>query len=97
MLCYIDESPVMSASRPKDNLIISETEVTLGEKIGQGTFGEVYRGEWQGTEVAVKVIKLPRNDLLQQCKREIDILRYRRLHNVLLNQMQLHELCVHIL
>ena len=75
MLCLtIDESPVMGASRPKNNFMISDEEITLGEKIGQGTFGEVYRGEWQGTEVAVKVIKLPRNDLLQECKREIDIL-----------------------
>ena len=71
----IDESPVTSASRPRDSLVISEKEITLGEKIGQGTFGEVYKGEWQGTEVAVKVIRLPENDLLEQCKREIDILR----------------------
>ncbi|KAL5079489.1 hypothetical protein RYX36_007910 [Vicia faba] len=29
-------------------------EITLGERIGLGSYGEVYRGEWRGTEVAVK-------------------------------------------
>jgi hypothetical protein len=29
-------------------------EITLGERIGIGSYGEVYRGEWRGTEVAVK-------------------------------------------
>ncbi|GJN00225.1 hypothetical protein PR202_ga17640 [Eleusine coracana subsp. coracana] len=29
-------------------------EITLGERVGLGSFGEVYRGEWHGTEVAVK-------------------------------------------
>ncbi|KAL9334894.1 hypothetical protein Peur_072075 [Populus x canadensis] len=29
-------------------------EMTLGERIGLGSYGEVYRGDWHGTEVAVK-------------------------------------------
>ncbi|XP_073220457.1 probable serine/threonine-protein kinase SIS8 isoform X2 [Cicer arietinum] len=29
-------------------------EITLGERIGLGSYGEVYHGEWRGTEVAVK-------------------------------------------
>ncbi|RLN11290.1 serine/threonine-protein kinase EDR1-like [Panicum miliaceum] len=29
-------------------------DLTLGERVGLGSFGEVYRGEWHGTEVAVK-------------------------------------------
>ncbi|KAJ6375875.1 hypothetical protein OIU77_000777 [Salix suchowensis] len=29
-------------------------EITLGERIGLGSYGEVYRGDWHGTEVAVK-------------------------------------------
>ncbi|XP_062228548.1 probable serine/threonine-protein kinase SIS8 isoform X3 [Phragmites australis] len=29
-------------------------EITLGDRVGLGSFGEVYRGEWHGTEVAVK-------------------------------------------
>jgi hypothetical protein len=29
-------------------------EITVGERIGLGSYGEVYRGDWHGTEVAVK-------------------------------------------
>ncbi|KAK9115328.1 hypothetical protein Syun_022125 [Stephania yunnanensis] len=29
-------------------------EITLGERIGLGSYGEVYRGDWHGTEVAIK-------------------------------------------
>ncbi|KAJ9141537.1 hypothetical protein P3X46_032062 [Hevea brasiliensis] len=29
-------------------------EITLGERIGLGSYGEVYHGDWHGTEVAVK-------------------------------------------
>ncbi|KAL0464161.1 UNVERIFIED_CONTAM: putative serine/threonine-protein kinase SIS8 [Sesamum latifolium] len=29
-------------------------DITLGERIGLGSYGEVYRGDWHGTEVAVK-------------------------------------------
>ncbi|KAK6787573.1 hypothetical protein RDI58_016098 [Solanum bulbocastanum] len=29
-------------------------DIALGERIGLGSYGEVYRGEWHGTEVAVK-------------------------------------------
>ncbi|KEH26929.1 putative protein kinase TKL-CTR1-DRK-2 family [Medicago truncatula] len=29
-------------------------EITLGERIGLGSYGEVFHGEWRGTEVAVK-------------------------------------------
>ncbi|KAG9160021.1 hypothetical protein Leryth_005762 [Lithospermum erythrorhizon] len=29
-------------------------DIVLGERIGLGSYGEVYRGDWHGTEVAVK-------------------------------------------
>ncbi|GIL44373.1 hypothetical protein Vafri_1861, partial [Volvox africanus] len=37
------------------------TDLILGEMIGEGTFGKVYRGLWRGTEVAIKTIILPTN------------------------------------
>lgn len=33
---------------------ITWEEITIGERIGLGSYGEVYLGEWHGTEVAVK-------------------------------------------
>ncbi|GAB2270280.1 hypothetical protein Dimus_005184 [Dionaea muscipula] len=36
-------------------------EITLGERIGLGSHGEVYHGDWHGTEVAVKRFGRPRH------------------------------------
>ncbi|GFR42839.1 hypothetical protein Agub_g3797 [Astrephomene gubernaculifera] len=36
-------------------------QITILEKLGEGTFGKVYRGLWRGTEVAIKTIVLPAN------------------------------------
>jgi hypothetical protein len=33
---------------------IDPAEITLGQRIGIGSYGEVYKGMWRGTEVAVK-------------------------------------------
>jgi hypothetical protein len=33
---------------------IDPVEITLGQRIGIGSYGEVYKGMWRGTEVAVK-------------------------------------------
>ncbi|KAH7426548.1 hypothetical protein KP509_10G005600 [Ceratopteris richardii] len=33
---------------------ISWEDLNIGERIGLGSYGEVYRGDWHGTEVAVK-------------------------------------------
>lgn len=33
------------------------TEIQVEQKIGGGTFGTVFKGEWRGTEIAIKVIK----------------------------------------
>ncbi|KAG2433495.1 hypothetical protein HYH02_012613 [Chlamydomonas schloesseri] len=36
------------------DLEIDPKELTLGQRIGIGSYGEVYKGSWRGTEVAVK-------------------------------------------
>ncbi|XP_022766314.1 probable serine/threonine-protein kinase SIS8 isoform X3 [Durio zibethinus] len=61
-------------------------EISLGERIGLGSYGEVYRGEWHGTEVAVK--KFLDQDIsgesLEEFKSEVLIMKKLRHPNVVL-------------
>ncbi|KAL5552120.1 hypothetical protein UlMin_002296 [Ulmus minor] len=61
-------------------------DLHLGEEIGQGFYAIVYRGLWNGSEVAVKVFL--RNEYsegaLQDYKKEINIMKRLRHPNVLL-------------
>ncbi|CAI9784860.1 unnamed protein product [Fraxinus pennsylvanica] len=61
-------------------------DLQIGERIGIGSYGEVYRAEWNGTEVAVK--KLMKQDItgnaLAQFKCEVDIMLRLRHPNVVL-------------
>ncbi|KAL9243452.1 hypothetical protein vseg_017337 [Gypsophila vaccaria] len=65
---------------------ISWDEITLGERIGLGSYGEVYRGEWHGTEVAVK--RFLDQDIyeesLEEFKSEVRIMKRLRHPNVVL-------------
>ncbi|KAL0425330.1 UNVERIFIED_CONTAM: putative serine/threonine-protein kinase SIS8 [Sesamum radiatum] len=61
-------------------------DITLGERIGLGSYGEVYRGDWHGTEVAVK--KFLDQDItgesLEEFKSEVRIMKRVRHPNVVL-------------
>ncbi|KAG8076154.1 hypothetical protein GUJ93_ZPchr0006g44734 [Zizania palustris] len=61
-------------------------EITLGERVGLGSFGEVYRGDWHGTEVAVKkfVQQDISSDYLEEFRSEIQIMKRLRHPNVVL-------------
>ena len=58
--------------------MVDASEIELQSKIGTGSFGEVFRGSWRGTEVAIKVIPLQKStvkdSIFSQCKKEMDIL-----------------------
>ncbi|CAN8235019.1 unnamed protein product [Cochlearia groenlandica] len=61
-------------------------EITLGERIGLGSYGEVYRGDWHGTEVAAK--KFLDQDItgeaLEEFRSEVRIMKKLRHPNIVL-------------
>ncbi|GLT45494.1 hypothetical protein SLA2020_193230 [Shorea laevis] len=61
-------------------------EITLGERIGLGSYGEVYRGEWHGTEVAVKrfLDQHISGESLEEFRSEVQIMKKLRHPNVVL-------------
>lgn len=61
-------------------------EISLGERIGLGSYGEVYRGDWHGTEVAVKrfLDQDISGDMLEEFKSEVRIMKKVRHPNVVL-------------
>ena len=48
------QMPVTSQDEAEDEWEIAPEELLLGPRIGVGSFGEVYRGSWRHTDVAVK-------------------------------------------
>ena len=68
------------------DLSIAPETIQLGERIGIGSYGEVHRGLWRGTEVAVK--RFLDQDLSAQLMREftseVDLMRRLRHPNVIL-------------
>ncbi|XP_077236064.1 putative serine/threonine-protein kinase SIS8 [Tasmannia lanceolata] len=61
-------------------------EITRGERIGMGSYGEVYRGDWHGTEVAVKKFldQGISGDALEEFRKEVWIMKRLRHPNVVL-------------
>ena len=69
----------------KDN--IDFREIQLAERVGRGNFGEVFKGYWRGTVVAVKKMKIPfdsdESEFLASFEHEAEIMRSLRHPNVL--------------
>ncbi|XP_068658358.1 probable serine/threonine-protein kinase SIS8 [Aristolochia californica] len=61
-------------------------DIILGDRIGLGSYGEVYRGEWHGTEVAVKrfLDQDISGDALAEFRSEVRIMKRLRHPNVVL-------------
>ncbi|KAH3767007.1 serine/threonine protein kinase [Pelomyxa schiedti] len=64
---------------------VDPKELTLSKQIGVGSFGTVYKGEWRGTDVAVKQIQTQTvRHKLDEFEREVEILRLLRHPQVVL-------------
>ncbi|KAK6176333.1 hypothetical protein SNE40_014636 [Patella caerulea] len=68
-----------------DDWEISNEEIDLGERIGSGSFGTVFKGHWHGP-VAVKILNVidPTPAQMQAFKNEVAVLRKTRHVNILL-------------
>ena len=54
----ICQRPRPTIGLSNDKWEISRDNIELGEKVGHGNFGEVFKGKWRGqVEVAVKTLK----------------------------------------
>ncbi|CAN4084214.1 unnamed protein product [Withania somnifera] len=71
---------------PFDEWNIDISEITIGARVGIGFFGEVFRGIWNGTEVAVKVFLEQEltEENIEDFANEISILSRIRHPNVIL-------------
>eukprot|EP00271_Cylindrocystis_brebissonii_P000893 TRINITY_DN11071_c0_g3_i1.p1 TRINITY_DN11071_c0_g3~~TRINITY_DN11071_c0_g3_i1.p1 ORF type:complete len:961 (-),score=224.53 TRINITY_DN11071_c0_g3_i1:406-3288(-) len=67
-------------------LEIEWEDIDLGERIGQGSYGKVFRADWQGSDVAVKVFLEQdiKGEALTEFKAEIEMMRRLRHPNVVL-------------
>uniref|UniRef100_A0A8C2VIW4 non-specific serine/threonine protein kinase n=1 Tax=Chinchilla lanigera TaxID=34839 RepID=A0A8C2VIW4_CHILA len=68
-----------------DDWEIPDGQITVGQRIGAGSFGTVYKGKWHG-DVAVKMLNVtaPTPQQLQAFKNEVGVLRKTRHVNILL-------------
>ena len=54
-----------------DPFLVSASAITLGRKLGEGGYGTVYLSQYNGTQVAVKKLKLDKkadNDHMSEIK-----------------------------
>ncbi|KAF0911546.1 hypothetical protein E2562_011176 [Oryza meyeriana var. granulata] len=79
-------STVSDLSLAVDDLIIPWNELVLKEKIGAGSFGTVHRADWNGSDVAVKILMEQdfHPDRFREFMREVAIMKSLRHPNIVL-------------
>lgn len=83
-----DEDDSFESKRLLNDSFIKQIDIRdiqIGERIGKGTFGEVYKGVWNGTECGVKYLTAPavNEQFLADFYKEVNIMRSLRHPNVL--------------
>jgi hypothetical protein len=58
-----------------EGLVIEFENLIIGNKIGVGSWGVVCKGDYLGTEVAIKMITIPDDGLTKKTLTEVLILR----------------------
>ncbi|CAD6342472.1 unnamed protein product [Miscanthus lutarioriparius] len=78
--------PFSDMSLEIEDLIIPWSELVLKEKIGAGSFGTVHRADWNGSDVAVKILMEQdfHPERLKEFLREVAIMRSLRHPNIVL-------------
>jgi serine/threonine protein kinase len=63
---------------PGRELQVDISEISIREKIGRGSFGDIYVGEWRGVEVAVKKIAYAHmsEKFIQELWREAHLMKF---------------------
>ena len=58
-----------------DKFVVPRHDIAMGDNIGTGTFGVVYKANWAGKVVAVKVVAIPDDSIKEATLREVCIHR----------------------
>jgi predicted Ser/Thr protein kinase len=61
---------------PESSIAIPSNQLTFAERIGGGGFGDVYKGEYQYNDVAIKLLKNQelKNNVMKEFKREAELM-----------------------
>ena len=64
-------------------MLVPCPQVKVGMALGEGTFGTTYHGVWRGGDVAVKCVRISKQDEADSFLREVQVLACLRHPNIM--------------